>query len=81
MRFPALQMILTDLVNTDLRGRLLSMSMIVSNLTMGLGGVWSLPLLHFEQDRLIGMEMIGLITFFSLLFVPLFMLRFQKQAR
>lgn len=78
MRFPALQMILTDLVSTDLRGRLLAMSMIVSNLTMGLGGVWSLPLLEFEGERLVGMELIGLITFVSLCFVPPLVMVLQR---
>lgn len=81
MRFPALQLILTDLVTSDMRGRLLSMSMIVSNLTMGLGGLWSLPLLEFEGERLAGMELIGLITFVSLCVVPplvMLLLRIRK---
>ena len=71
MRMPAFQLILTEIVPIHIRGRLMSMSMIVSNLSMAFGGVWSIPLLSLEADYLQGMWKIGLIAMISLLFVPL----------
>jgi len=70
LRMPALQVMLSDLVSVELRGRLLSMSMIVANVSMGLGGLWCLPLLSIESGRLLGMAEIGWVSFISLCFVP-----------
>ena len=41
MRMPGLQTILIELTGKEIRGRLMAMSMIVSNMTMDLGGFWS----------------------------------------
>lgn len=71
LRMPALQVILSDLVTVAMRGRLLSMNMIVANVSMGLGGILSLPLLSIDGDRLVGMVQIGWIGFITLCFVPI----------
>lgn len=70
IRMPALQLILTEIIPINLRGRFMSMSMIVSNLTMGLGGIWSLQILNVKADRLEGMPLVGIIGGASLMFVP-----------
>ena len=44
--------------------------MIVSNMTMGLGGIWSLPLLKIVDGRLEGISQIGIIGCTSLFVVP-----------
>ena len=48
MRMPGLQTILIELTGKEIRGRLMAMSMIVSNMTMDLGGFWSTGLLSME---------------------------------
>jgi len=75
LRMPALQVMLSELTSVNLRGRLLSMSMIVANVSMGLGGVWSLPFLSIESGRLVGIELIGWVSFITLCFVPILMHR------
>jgi len=80
LRLPALQVMLSDLASVSLRGRLLSMSMIVANVSMGLGGVWSLPFLTIESGRLIGMEQIGWVSFITLCFVPVLVYRVKHIA-
>jgi len=77
IRIPSLQMILTEIVSIDIRGRLMSMSMIVSNFTMGLGGIWSIPLLKIDSSRLHGMEQIGIIAIITLAFVPILILNLK----
>jgi len=78
LRVPAFQVMLSDLVSVKLRGRLLSMSMIVANISMGLGGLWSLPFLSIESGRLIGMEHIGWVSFITLCFIPILVYRIKK---
>ena len=78
LRVPAFQVMLSDLVSAKLRGRLLSMSMIVANVSMGLGGIWSLPFLSIESGRLIGMEHIGWVCFITLCFIPILIYRIKK---
>ncbi|MGK0290036.1 MAG: putative MFS family arabinose efflux permease [bacterium] len=70
LRMPPLQMLLTESVPIQIRGRLMSMSMIVSNITMGIGGLWSIPLLKLENNHLYGMSSIGAIAFLTSFFVP-----------
>ena len=70
MRMPAFQLLLTELIPIHLRGRLMGLSMIVSHVTMGLGGIWSFPLLKIENDRLEGISLIGIIGCLTLLLVP-----------
>jgi predicted MFS family arabinose efflux permease len=72
IRTPALQLILSELMPASMRGRLLIMSMIVSNITMGVGGLWSFPLLTIENNTLSGMGLIGFISFLSSCLVPFF---------
>ena len=73
MRMPAFQLILSEAVPISMRGRLMSMSMIVANISMGVGGVWSTPMLTIENDQLQGVPLIGIVTIFTvLIFVPLF---------
>ncbi len=70
IRMPGLQAVLSDLTGIEIRGRLMAMSMIVSNLTMGLGGFWSAAILHMENGRLEGMPLVGVIAFACLALVP-----------
>lgn len=70
IRMPALQIILTELIPINLRGRFMSMSMIVSNLTMGFGGIWSIQILSVEAGKLKGMPIVGMVGGLSLLIVP-----------
>ncbi len=79
MRMPALQVVLTELIPIHLRGRLMALSMIVSNITMGLGGIWSLPFLKIENGRLEGMAMIGILGSASLLIVPYLVVVLKKE--
>jgi len=78
LRMPAHQVILSDLVSIKLRGRLLSMNMIVANISMGLGGIWSYPLLSVESGLLVGMEQIGWVSFITLCFIPILIHRTKK---
>jgi predicted MFS family arabinose efflux permease len=71
MRWPGLQTVLVELTGPQMRGRLMSMSLIVTNLTMGLGGVWSTALLDMQDGRLEGMAHIGLVAMGTLAVVPL----------
>ncbi|OGG97202.1 MAG: hypothetical protein A2527_10325 [Candidatus Lambdaproteobacteria bacterium RIFOXYD2_FULL_50_16] len=70
MRIPAHQTILADLVPVALRGRLMSMNMIVGQMAMGLGGFWSSPLVRIEADHMYGMPKIGAVAIITLLCVP-----------
>ncbi|MBF0286782.1 MAG: MFS transporter [SAR324 cluster bacterium] len=71
-RMPAFQLMLTETVPIYMRGRLMSMSMIVMNLSMGLGGIWSTPLLTLKNGVIHGISIIGIIAFCAtLLVVPL----------
>ncbi len=71
-RMPAFQLILTETLPIYMRGRLMSMSMIVMNFSMGLGGIWSTPLLTLENGIVYGIPTIGVIAFCAtLLVVPL----------
>lgn len=69
MRMPAFQLIMTEAAPIYLRGRLMSMIMIVGSLSMGLGGLWATPLLTIENGKLQGVPLIGGITFLTLLAV------------
>ena len=71
MRMPGLQTILIELTGKEIRGRLMAMSMIVSNMTMGLGGFWSTGLLSMENGYLRGMDQTGLVSMLTLLVVIL----------
>jgi len=78
LRLPALQVMLSDLSSVKMRGRLFSMSMIVANISMGLGGLWSLPLLSIESGRLEGMDQIGWVSFITLCFVPVLVHKIKR---
>ncbi|MDT8447472.1 MAG: MFS transporter [bacterium] len=80
MRVPAHQLNLSELLPIHLRGRLMSMNMIVSHLAMGAGGFWSSPLLELHQGKLEGMPLIGLLAVLSLLCVPYLVVIFQRAA-
>ena len=69
MRMPAFQLMLTESVPIYKRGRLMSMSMIVANLSMGVGGLWATPLLTIKNERLVGVPIIGIVTIFMILIV------------
>lgn len=70
LRMPAFQVIMTEIIPINLRGRLMSLSMIIANITMGLGGIWSIPFLRLEDGHLYGMDWITTIGSASLLVVP-----------
>ena len=81
MRMPGLQTILIELTGKEIRGRLMAMSMIVSNMTMGLGGFWSTGLLYMENGYLLGMDRVGLVSMLTLLIVlPLIWLIQRQQC-
>ena len=80
MQMPGLQTILVELTGKEIRGRLMAMCMIVSNMTMGLGGFWSKGLLSMENGYLLGMDQVGLVSMLILLAVlPLIWLIQQQQ--
>lgn len=79
IRMPAFQIILTELVPINLRGRIMALSMIVSNLTMGFGGIWSMLFLKMEGDTLVGMSTVTTIGSLSLLVVPFLMKGLEKE--
>ncbi len=81
VRMPGLQAVLTELTGIEIRGRLMAMSMIVSNLTMGLGGFWSTAVLYMENGRLEGMQTVGYIALACLLTIPLLAWRIQHHLR
>jgi predicted MFS family arabinose efflux permease len=80
LRMPALQLILSELVDVTMRGRLLSMNMIVASISMGLGGILSLPLLSVEAGHLYGMDLIGWLSFTTLCFVPFLVRRLSTAS-
>ena len=69
LRMPSYMLILTEVISINLRGRLMSMSMIISNFSMGIGGFWSTPLLTLSDGKLHGMPIIGWIAFSTALLV------------
>lgn len=79
-RMPALQSVLVELTDIDFRGRLMAMSMIVNNLTMGIGGVWSTFLLKLEDGHLYGMSTIGAVALLTLSLAALWVPRTLKQV-
>lgn len=79
VRMPAFQIMLAELIPINLRGRLMSLNMIVNNISMGLGGIWSIQLLSIENGQLIGMPTVGLVGGVSLLAVPLLMISVRKE--
>ena len=79
IRMPAFQIMLAELIPINLRGRLMSLNMIVFNMGMGLGGLWSIPLLSIENGQLIGMPTVGLLGGLSLLVVPWLMISVRKE--
>ena len=81
MRMPGLQTILIELTAEEIRGRLMAMSMIVSNMTMGLGGFWSTGLLSMENGYLRGMDQVGLVSMLTLLVVLPLIWLIQRQRR
>jgi len=81
MRMPGLQTILIELTGKEIRGRLMAMSMIVSNMTMGLGGFWSTGLLSMENGYLLGMDRVGLVSMLTLLVVLPLIWLIQRQQR
>ena len=81
MRMPGLQTILIELTGKEIRGRLMAMSMIVSNMTMGLGGFWSTGLLSMENGYLRGMDRVGLVSMLTLLVVLPLIWLIQRQRR
>ena len=81
MRMPGLQTILIELTGKEIRGRLMAMSMIVSNMTMGLGGFWSTGLLSMENSYLRGMDQVGLVSMLTLLVVLPLIWLIQRQRR
>ena len=81
MRMPGLQTILIELTGKEIRGRLMAMSMIVSNMTMDLGGFWSTGLLSMENGYLRGMDQVGLVSMLTLLVVLPLIWLIQRQRR
>ena len=81
MRMPGLQTILIELTGKEIRGRLMAMSMIVSNMTMDLGGFWSTGLPSMENGYLRGMDQIGLVSMLTLLVVLALIWMIQRQCR
>jgi len=81
-RYPAIQVMLTEAVPIALRGRLLLMNIIVTNLAMALGGLWSSLFVVELQQRLIGLDKVGLsvILITLLLCYLLIKLRGQHQS-
>ncbi|MBF0239460.1 MAG: MFS transporter [SAR324 cluster bacterium] len=77
IRMPAFQIILSEIVDISRRGRLMSMSMIVANMIMGLGGIWSTLFLKMENNRLEGMPWIGVIGVITLFMVPVMVYRLK----
>ena len=69
LRMPPFMLILTEAITKSFRGRLMSMSMIISNFSMGIGGFWSTPLLTLHGGRLHGISTIGWIAFVTALLV------------
>ena len=80
MRMPAFQLMLTESVPIYKRGRLMSMSMIVANLSMGLGGLWATPLLTIKNERLVGVPIIGIVTIFMILIVVPFVYSARQRS-
>ena len=81
VRMPGLQTILIELTGKEIRGRLMALSMIISNLTMGLGGFWSTGLLKLEDGVLLGMDQVGLIALGTLLLVLPLIWQIQRHQR
>ena len=79
LRMPALQLLFTYLVPIHMRGRLMSTSIIVANITMGMGGVWCIPLLTIEAERVSGMGTIGIIATLMLAMVPILIFLLKKE--
>ena len=69
VQMPGLQAILVELTGKEIRGRLMAMCMIVSNITMGLGGFWSTGLLSMENGYLLVTDQVGLVSMLTLLAV------------
>ena len=80
-RMPAFQIILTEIIPTNLRGRMMALSMIVANVTMGLGGIWSLPFLKLENGVLTGMKTVTVIGGLSLLVVPFLVRALSREMK
>lgn len=59
-RYPAIQVMLTEAVPISLRGRLLLMNIIVTNVAMAIGGLWSSLFVSEQQQRLVGLDKVGL---------------------
>ena len=81
MRMPGLQTILIELTGKEIRGRLMAMSMLVSNMPMDLGGFWSTGVLSMENGYLRGMDQIGLVSMLTLLVVLALIWMIQRQCR
>lgn len=79
LRVPPLQVIITEIIPIHLRGRMMALSMIVSNISMGLGGIWSLLFLKIDNGLLTGMKIITFIGCASLLVVPVIVFFLEKE--
>jgi predicted MFS family arabinose efflux permease len=82
-RYPSVQVMLTELVPIDLRGRLLLMNIIVTNMAIAIGGTLGAVMVTKQDDLLVGMDRIAysVVVITVILFVLLRkMSRQYKQA-
>lgn len=82
-RYPSVQVMLTELVPIDLRGRLLLMNIIVTNMAIAIGGTLGAVMVTKQDDLLVGMDRIAysVVAITVILFVLLRrMSRQYKQA-
>jgi predicted MFS family arabinose efflux permease len=82
-RYPSVQVMLTELVPIDLRGRLLLMNIIVTNMAIAIGGTLGSTMVAKQDDLLIGMDRIAycVVAITLILFVLLRRMSSQyKQA-
>ncbi len=81
IRMPAFQIILTEIIPINLRGRMMALSMINANLTMGLGGIWSLAFLDMQNGVLTGMRTVTIIGAVTLALIPLMVLNLEREIK
>ena len=81
IRMPAFQIILTEIIPINLRGRMMALSMINANITMGLGGIWSLAFLDMQNGVLTGMRTVTIIGAATLALIPLMVFNLEREIK
>ncbi len=81
IRMPAFQIILTEIIPISLRGRMMALSMINANITMGLGGIWSLAFLDMQNGVLTGMRTVTIIGAATLALIPLMVFNLEREIK